>query len=485
MAQILDSFDDIINFSHPKLNKYMGLPEAEYFDDAEKVIKWLECLCEVPPDEEEETACKILFKKSETEKYLAYPVLLALILEEYELANRLLDAGYPINDALFESNEQALGICDDGTEWRFKDIFATQLLVGKENMPKALFKRVCDEVGIILPAFSFMRDYWENPFIPEMHQFKRDGLHIPSMRGLDRVYEYRPELLEGFISRPQMVKLGYGLQRLKYGKKQKIVWKLLEYSQGYEEDFKALLALFEFEFSDSDRAKRTGHNIKLLFWIQELCKCSHTMQRVLFEFLMVQLHNTIESRSYIKKEDYREFCGELVRLAHDCKPQDYDFEDYLDSFMIEESYWTEYGKYVQLWKKVTEDPMKVSRMNGTFGDMIQEVIGKVYEDDESLLVINAADNREKDREKRVQTLIELMEQPIIFTDSFKKTKSQKEAVAVLFSAILDFGSEELVIACMKNGILPKELMPKLISAAIGLKRFKVVPAMIVHQNLKS
>ena len=98
------------------------------------------------------------------EVYLVNPVLMSLIIGDYECTEQLLDMGYGVDDRCFET--QLYMICKSGDLKHVEEyeISITQWLFAKEEIPKHLRERICEILGCLRPVFDFRYDYWENPF---------------------------------------------------------------------------------------------------------------------------------------------------------------------------------------------------------------------------------------------------------------------------------------------------------------------------------
>ena len=98
----------------------------------------------------------------EAEVYLVYPVTLALLLEEYDYAEKLFDKGYEVEYVL---PDKQIYHYRKGLTRKAYAIHRTQVLMARDNIPDRLLVRIYEELSVVHPVFSFGEDVWDNPFL--------------------------------------------------------------------------------------------------------------------------------------------------------------------------------------------------------------------------------------------------------------------------------------------------------------------------------
>ena len=194
METLCGTFTPFGNSAREEWSEYMMCQDAEVYNDKEKLMRMLEELCKVPSNAEEG---RFIYNDGNGERYLAAPVMMALLLKEYKLAEDLMDAGYFADDRILDA--QVVSMQDLSGEWSYQEVFVTQLLLARVEIPDGLFHKICEQLSVCRPVFSFNADYWSNPFLQDGEYRSGRRVTIPYTKGLNRIYESRPELLEGFL----------------------------------------------------------------------------------------------------------------------------------------------------------------------------------------------------------------------------------------------------------------------------------------------
>ncbi len=488
-----NSFDDTFDFGpswreivRHEWVKCLETGSVETYRDKEELIARLEKLSESPPAEEN---MRILYFETEKKRYLAAPLTLAVLLEEYPLAEKLLKAGYPCDELSDGCQILSIEMTTDGyTGWNYHEIFFTQLLAARPEMPDSLLKKICKELKKNSGSISFWEDFMENPFLPDWDDIRGRMKDTKNFYGIDRIYKCSPKLLDNFLKEKRN---GDGLRNrlpmLEPRAMAQFYSRFMKYVLDFEENIVNLLIMQSDSIAPRGKGKSYQHFklwMKQLYRIQEKSRNSRRVQLFLFWHLMELMHKLQKANTSWSPSGYQTAMEDLSSMASQSKPEYYHFQNYVKDLveLNRELEFCDYMKYLKQWKLCVKEPMKIRRLEDSYWSILGKIAGK--EKMELGIFWNREDDRECQRELRLETLIEFMDLPIEFTRPYRAGKMQNIRMMELFSILLDYESEELVISCMKRDVLSEKMIPGLMGMAIERGKLKIVPAMIGYLTMK-
>ena len=167
----------------------------------------------------------------------------------------------------------------------------------------------------------------------------------------------------------------------------------------------------------------------------------------------------------------REECYEVLFEAAKRNVSDYTCEEYLE-YVKRQKNWKEYAYYLKIWKKITNRPLVLNLSN--VWDLFHEIFynisktlqtsGSEFFDDSLMLGISF-----------VETIDE------IILDEEDKCEYNTILVELIYY-LLKFNSEELVLACLKNKLLPKSMISICMQSAIRFQKLRIIPVLILFQS---
>ena len=427
--------------------------------------------------------------------YLAGPVMMAMILKEYGLAEKLIDQKYSANDlAISEQFYLAVEDIEEnsvffrGKTCSYIVLHITQMLMAWSDIPNSLYRKICGD--LIGDNFCYFSDYWNNPFLMVSDEIL-SRKKIPSMRGIKRLWEYDRNLLEGMMVDLKEDYRGYFCVG-ELEEQKKLVRHLLVYFSGMWEDLKYLLDKFHcrmnFVRGTRESEKYLKFWIKLLPEVKQACSYNEESREVFFEFLL-ELYSTCSGySSFISEKDVKKLLAQIAAQLEVSRPEQYTFDDFL-TWLESKVRWTDsinYSKYFQIWKYYVKADMTFDKQNEAFWEILENVFGTpILEEDEDEWDYSP-ECRERNKQNRLTESILLME--LIDGSHWNKIpmdENEKQLMAYLSSVILDFKSDELLFQCLRCGLISKEVIPALIKSAFQYDAKRLIPVLVLYQTQKA
>lgn len=469
---------------HARLEKYgyrIGANQEDY--NREAVLLKLQELAKARPEVEEEL---LLWWEHYAdgideydELYLVTPVMLAMLLKEYELAEKLIDMGYWANDLLLKNQIY----CEVGAQHLCVYLYISQLLTAWDDIPDGLFRKICEEISYT--GLDYKTDYWANPFLMTsteiiVHQ------KSPSMKGLQRILEYDSEMLSGIINSIRGNIDEYIPTNSREWKK--LFGNLLVLISGHEDDLKALIDQFapgrsQFFYHYGSDPKFRRFWIKMLPEFKKIYSCHEESHKVFFEHLLMLYYSLCTEVKNEKDKKTEKQALEVLELIKTSCPEWYTFDHYLN-FMTENIYWENYPEMTGLWKQCVKKDITFEKTSDSFYLMLDCLFGKKAEedmddDDYDMDTSLRAWNKDQRILKGIRLLEELKDSDFKYEVS---DENDREMLSYLISTLLDFGSEELLLTCLNVHLLPKEILPSFIKSAVHFGRKELLPVLILYNH---
>ena len=286
------------------------------------------------------------------------------------------------------------------------------------------------------------------------------------MYGLEKIYAKHTQWLEGMLAESDFDagKITY----LSTGLKHKLMRRLLKYCKGMGEDLAQFIKIFEPRLQNvnaMNAVKESQAEIK--FWMKFL--------PALEEMVVTFIGNLPKAKCVLKPGQREEIGQVLWETAKRSKPEDYTIESFL-KYVNKKRAPEEFGYYLKLWKHITGEPLVLDRMGETLWDMLDKIFG-----DKEKYSANAREDRKEERLLWGITFMENVDEMIAVEEKVREYE-ESGVLTELICILLDFESEELVLACLKNKFLPESAIQACIKSALKFQKLRVVPALIMAQN---
>ncbi len=466
-----------------RLEKYgytITAKQEEY--NREAVLLKLQELVKVRPEVEEEMILWWEHYADEIDEYdelyLVTPVMLAMLLKEYELAEKLIDMGYWANDLLLKNQIY----CEAGAQNLCIYLYISQLLTSWDDIPDVLFQKICEEISYT--GLDYTVDYWENPFLMTSTEI---AVHqkIPSMKGLQRIWEHDSEMFSGIMNAIQSNVGEYVPRNSREWKK--LFGNLVVFLSGHEDDLKALIDQFAPEknpfFYPGNAPKFRRFWIKMLPEFKKIYSCCEESQKVFFEHLLTLYYSLCTEVKNEKDKKMEKQALEVLELIKTSCPEWYTFDHYLN-FMMENIYWEYYPEMTELWKQCVKKDVKFEKSSDSFYLMLDYLFGQKVEEDMD------DDDYDMDNSLRTWNTDQRIVKGIRFLEELKDSdfkyevsdENDRKMLSYLISTLLDFGSEELLMTCLNVRLLPKEIIPSFIKSAVHFGRKELLPVLILYNH---
>ena len=462
----------------------------EYYKDItpkdhnkEAVLEHLKRLCEIESEDEDDRILWWVHEANPLQNYhgiyYASPVLIALLLKEYEIAEKLMDMGYAANDLLLE--EQNYIEISHNMESRHIPIYMSQLLMSQFDIPKPLFERLCETQ--IAGNFCFVSDYWKNPFLMAE---KRDEVKeiYPCMQGFENICNYNRELLGGMLEDMKEVRIS-GFHDLDMKSWNDLNKQLTEYFWGMTDDIRSLyenMIRYNEEGSTSFDLKllENGYTcwVRLLPQFMQACEGDRECQK---RILNSALHQYYEmDRGYmLNASKIEQFRRELSLFFEEYCPEWYTLDTFIEDIpsMV---YWYSVVGMLEVWKTCMHRSMYLRKNNENFYELLFHILGVSEEEWKS--------ESEAVCEDRIAEAIRCLEFAEENCWNGEESRGQEpvdpENTALLFKAVSGRQSEELLLSCIQRGLITEREIPALIRAAFVYGGEKFLPVLMAFRNRK-
>ncbi len=458
-------------------------------------------ICRSPLVVEERILMQEYDMESERETvFLANPVLMAIVLEEYSLAEALIKTGYAVDDRCLEPQIYMIKrgeALEKQYEWH--DISITQFLFARPEMPETLRLLICERLSLLRPVFDYHYDWWNNPFLEKEMTEKNNVKYMVRkfpVDGFEAICQTDYELLEGMFTEENINYFSSDeMCDYKSEQQEEIFDRLLTYMTGTE-DVRILIKKLV-EVSMLPHANDEEHEIGRIWWklfpkIKQICEYDEECTDICVEALMGYycLYATENRRlgsllwdcteTHKKKQLQR-----LEKAIKDLCTADYTqekFMDYLSAGMLLEGfnrYWISIDQviwYLNFWKSVLKRGWRPIRFDKSFVEILDAALAyKAY-------VGTIAEEEEK--EKCIQQSIDLVEllDGVSYDECPIKEFGYEQAD--FMNKVMQLESEELFMLCVEKNLIPKELLPIAAEAALELGYTKLMPSIIYLQSQK-
>lgn len=484
-----------LNFSHGegfhipyRVEKYFEMLPREMKEEhlegytREKVIEQLKELSNVVAEVEENKLFYCEHPRTKQENYcgvyLASPVFLAVLLKEYELAEKLIDQNYYANDLFL--GDQCYYQIDIGYR-RCVEITITQLLMSQYDIPDRLLKKIQGQ--LLTDDFCFMSDYWCNPFLMTSNDIA-ERKTIPSMKGFESLRTFDNEIFRGMmdgVKTQHWYNYEVNTTELK-----KLVRGLLVSFYGLAEDLEKIIERYGISGMPyiGYQEKKTWYR----FWfgmlpeLKNACPYNEQWQKTFFEYVVKLYSNILSDEELLGKKKMKEYLEILNPYLKENCPEDYGIEEYLE-WIYKHKHQTQYARMLAVWKYRVKKSVCVGRGWEILWKIMENLLGeKVFESDEDdyEMCENLRDHLAPERIADTIQFLELIE--IVEEEYAEKKEVESSWMGYLFSALMDFSSEELMLTCLKCGLIPKEAVGALIKASNIFKGRKLLPVLIMYQS---
>ncbi len=429
--------------------------------------------------------------------YLVNPVFMALIIEDYECAEQLLDKGYQADDRVLEP--QIYMVCRNGDIGQVKEyeISITQWLFAKSGIPEKLFLRICNILNVLMPVFSFSYDYWENPFYKSTFNFEKpvyikqpekvfedaseenvesnifgggfgsgfeEYVPIPSMDGFEKIYNMDSELLEGMVDENSLAAVPMDIND---NNCQKWLSSLIKYF-AYTDDMIPIIKMVGNKIMYSHIGE-INKVVKILSEIKTACEY-HNEAQTLFFHEMIKWFVRIKKAGEIKPR----ILNKIKRIICETYPKEYDLEKYIE-FIIDScnGYSREILDYIEIWKYVLKkefSPLWVDM--GALLDDFFEKTGKSSKNPENL----------EFGRTYISQMIDIVELLDGVTDEGYPIEEDLASFSLLVEHIIEVQSEELLMLCVEKNLMPREYLTPLSWIVLDRGYTKLMPSIIYMQS---
>ena len=416
--------------------------------------------------------------------FLVYPVMMSLLLEEYECTKQLLELGYAADTSRFQSQIYATNVGKRDKSLVYHTISLQHLLLARE-LPVEVLEILVTPLNGKKISFELGRDYWTNPFLTaDTNTQMRKG--IPSLRGLKHIHKHCPKCLDGFIQEKQDYNWKHAITRIEARPRHQLFETLLIISKGKIDELHPLLEAFRptFYYDEFKNGQREmDYWLKNLPMIYKACEGEKRCERLYFEMLVTLLYEMIDAGCTYEKGKHKERYEQLKEAIKAGKPAYYTPEDFLLYTHINKrnnarrnlkNNWT---KYLEIWKYVIKEPLLVARNSEELWRFLRDLFKTSQEVDDEDDFYDIVDEEEV-----LMTYIFLLEEIETKISENEGEGEYKELLVELVCGIMQLESEEIVLACLKNKLIPKEQVKACINTALKFGKLRIVPALIMAQE---
>ena len=445
------------------------------------VLEVLEELCEAKSTEEK----RLLWWEKDGEEetiYLANPVIISLVMEEYTYTERLLKAGYNIGKQHSKMQIYATNVARNQMD--YQEIEFTQVLLA-QVLPKELLEHLRGCLTEVL--FQYSRDYWENPLlVNDINRMVRTT--IPSVDGLLQVQKYFPEMFKRFLTDGKSRNIIDAPQMLEKKQKQRLIEALIKCATGSRGDleilFELLITIVNVRVwtanETSEKAAELEFTLKNIGKYKAACQGLAETENLYFERI-ADFFYKIMNANVMKDEKIREkYYLRIKRLLLDAYKDSYKIEDFLG--FLKNKPIEVWVPYLKIWKQILKQPVSICRTNETVWNMLRMLFNKEDEEDEEFDYYDD----DEDVEKKHVTLLEMVNfiEELGEVTEEKNCEEYQNLFVELVCGLIDVESEEMMLACIDNNWIPKELISICIDTAIKFDKLRLVPCMIMKKYQK-
>lgn len=418
--------------------------------------------------------------------FLAYPVMMSLLLEEYDCMKKLLELGYAAEGNNIKNQIYATNVGKRDKNFIYENISLQQLLLARE-FPVEILGVVLASANAKSNFFEFDKDYWKNPLLVEDINA---GIRkrIPALDGMKHIHKHFPKYLKGFINNRFAREWQHDITRMEARPRHQLFETMLEILKGNVKELGVLLEAFcpTFYYNKfANEQREMDYWLKKLPEIYKACEGKAKCESLYFELLVGLLYEMIDAGVTYEKGKHKERYEQLKNAIIAGKPAHYTPEDFLNfiynkkknlSRQNAKCTWTE---YLRIWKYVIKEPIVVARNSNELWRFLRELFRTDDEDD--FLDVYEEDEEEFEEES-LMSYIFLLEEIDTRIAEDERDGEYKELLVELVCGLMQLESEEAVLACLKNKLIPKEQIKACINTALKFERLRIVPALIMAQE---
>ena len=446
-------------------------------------------LLELCEEELSETKQILWWEKEGEEEtlFLAFPVMMSLLLEEYECTKQLLQLGYAADTGVFQTQKYATNVGRRDKALVYHTVNLQQLILARE-LPVEILGLLLESVKSKKDFFLFERDYWRNPFLMEDVDAGTRKT-IPSLCGMKHLHKHFPEWLDGLLQARLDSSWKHGVMRMEARPRHQLFEALLEMTHRKVDELQVLFEVFRPTFyynKFKNDQRETDYWIKKLPMIYKACEGEKQCESLYFEMLVTLLYEMIDANKDYEKGRHKERYERLKEAIAAGKPKHYTPEDYLLYTHINKkknerpnstTCWT---KYLEIWKYIIKEPLLVARNSEELWlflrDLFRLANGITDEDDFYDIY-----EEEELTEENLMSYILLLEEIDTRIAEDENEDEYKDLLVELVCGIMQLESEEVVLACLKNKLIPKEGIKACINTALKFGKLQIVPPLIMAQ----
>lgn len=417
--------------------------------------------------------------------FLTYPVMMSLLLEEYECTKQLLELGYAADTSEFQSQKYATNVGNRNKSLVYYTIYLQQLLLARE-LPVEILELLSESVKERKNFFQIERDYWKNPLlVTDVDAGTRKN--IPSLCGLKYLHKYFPKWLEGFLQEKYGSTWKHGIIKIEARPRHRLFETLLEVARGKIDELEVLLEVFRPTFyynKFGNEQRETDYWLKTLPVIYTACEGNEQCECLYFEMLVTLLYEMIDAKGGFEKGKYMERYEKLKCAMIAGKPKYYTPEEYLlyvhknrkkNTRQNSKACWT---KYLEIWKYIIKEPLLVARNSEELWLFLRDLFRMAYGTEDDYYIV---DEDEELSEEKLMSYIFFLEEIDTRISEDEGEEEYKELLVELLCGIMQLESEEVVLACLKNKLIPKEQVKACINTALKFEKLRIVPPLIMAQ----
>ncbi len=397
------------------------------------------------------------------------PICAALALEDYECAERLLEADIGVKQ---EKEPEKYILLNEYTHLNIRNIYISQFLF-ISDIPAELYQRIWEQMPFrnyvnedfkyICKFYEIEQDYICNPMLKEETSWENltdliERIHKLSPEGLQSISSE----FEGFAGFFKGLKSRISFPISLDISAADIIFRLLQIFQG-EWDVKKIIEYISWYFLYSGKRQAW---VPVALKVSEKCLQMEGVRKSLVNSLFGLLIRCMEDKHWDRS---LEKCEKKVILAlkNLCTPE-YTQEDFLKYMSTEFSRIHFSGWHWDLftiWRKELKRELRPHRADTYLHVIFNKAINRALES----------------FDKSIEDLMLFLESLTGIDDSGSSKEEIMEETRIVMEDILRIGSEEALLLCWKNGIITKETLPMVSEMAIKDGHTKFLPLLIYLQ----
>lgn len=380
------------------------------------------------------------------------PICAALVLEEYECAEQLLEIGYGVNQTK-EEPKYLLRKKDYGITKA--DVSLSQFLF-VSNTPPDLYKRIWEKMVLkerksIRKYYDVEKDYIDNPFL----QKEKSWEELIDL--IERAHKIVPKACQGMFNRAGACSgnPSIALDMTAVG----IILRFLQIFQT-EVAVKQILDGISMYFWYSEKKHRW---LSVVIKVNESCTGIACLRKCLinnlFDWLLLCIEDKILYRELGKCEK------QTIQVLKKLCTKEYTQEDFMKYMSIgfDNIYYTGWRwDLFAVWRQEMNRELHPHRTSTYLQTFLNLAIGRAS----------------TSLDKSLNELMVLLEALSGISDAGSSQREIIEEVRIVMEDIVKLGSEEVLILCWKKGIVTREALPMVTEMAMETGKKQLIPLLI-------